>query len=98
MGPHGSAAKPAKKIEGFEPRPITHVHASYGRPPAEGESDPQLSWVSGSLMTVEPPPRRWERSSSYLGSTPSPKVGALPELSWGLVAGQLTACTFSRVQ
>lgn len=26
------------------------------------------------------------------------QVGALPPLSWGLVAGSLTACTFSRVK
>ena len=50
MGPHGSAARPAKKNEGVEPRPIPHVHASYGRPPPEGESAPAA--VLGSCRRV----------------------------------------------
>ena len=85
MGPHGRAARPAKKNEGVEPRPIPYVHASYGRPPPpQVRALPQLSWglVAGSLTAVGPPPQ----------------VGALPQLPWGLVAGSLTACTFSRVE
>jgi hypothetical protein len=50
MGPPGSAARPAKKNESVELRPIPHVHACYGRPSPKGEGVPAA--VLGSCRRV----------------------------------------------
>ena len=58
MGPHGSAARPAKKMRVSNPARFPMCMLATVAPPPKVRALPQLSWglVDGSLTAVGPPP------------------------------------------
>ena len=63
LGPHGCAAKSAKKIEGVEPHPMPQLHASLGCPnrPCGGRGH--------AATEKKPPPPVWPASDLKKGMT-----------------------------